>query len=90
MHKSDLELRSLIIDPSVYRLLTYIIKASSKHNRIMQFSQSNLITKKEFKQYYYLKQLDMRFNGLCEIISNAVIADDFMGDNVQYVKFLKH
>ena len=88
MHKSDLELRSLIIDPSVYRLLTYIIKASSKHNRTMQFSQSNLITKKEFKQYYYLKQLDMRFNGLCEIISNAVIADDFMGDNIQYVKFM--
>lgn len=52
----------------------------------MHFSQSELIGSDEFKQYANLNTFVVRFNGLCELICNSVIADDLMGSKDRLLK----
>lgn len=45
----------------------------------VQFSQSSILKEEDLLKYDKLKSLNRKYHGLCELISNYVVSEDFLG-----------
>ena len=75
----ETSLRSLVDDDVSYSLLKLMLDLVSEREQKTDFNQAELTESDEFKTHDKLTPFMLRFNGLCELVSNAVIADDLMG-----------
>ena len=86
MNEIESSLRALVADEASFNLLKFMVKLVDERNSHIGFSQGSLIDSNEFEQHDKLKLFMLRFDGLCELISNSVIADDLMGATDQVLK----
>ena len=81
MNEMELALSKLVRDEGTFNLLKLILSMKTKApaKLAVDFAQINLINSNEFKKFDTLKPFILRFNGLCELVSNCVIANDLLG-----------
>ena len=80
MDEIEVKLSSLLADEASYRLLLLMLQKTARRINFDQGADIlSPLRKDKSNQYEKLKALDFRFNGLCELISNCVIADNLMG-----------
>ena len=86
----DLEstLGQLILNDGTFELLKLIVQMNAHKSEKLSFNQSELIYSFEFQKFETLQSVVVRFNGLCELISNCVIANDLLGSHSQLNSFL--
>ena len=82
----ETSLRSLVDDDASFSLLKLMLNLVSEREQKTDFNQAELIQSDEFKTHDKLTPFMLRFNGLCELISNAVIADDLMGSKDHVIR----
>ena len=80
----ELKLRALISDETSFHLLKLVLElmGERKMGSTIPYDQSSVCDELDESypdQYCKLKSLKLRFSGLCELVSNAVIADNLMG-----------
>ena len=84
MRDIELSLRSIIRDEASYNLLRTMLNLlaarDADYDKVsVKFAQHDIVDSPEFKDYSHLKKFIFRYNGLCELICNAVLAEDLMG-----------
>lgn len=88
MNDIGIKLQTLISDDASFRLIKLILDIMQQKDSIAynQGDVINFIDAAKDTQYKKLKSLNLRFHGLCELVSNAVIADDLMGNSEQILR----
>jgi len=90
MHDIEVKLRTLISDEASFNVLKLILELMLRAQESkIAYSQEKIVNTartSEAQQYNKLKSLIIRFDGLCELISNNVIADNLMGNTDRIIR----
>ncbi|MCR9191425.1 MAG: hypothetical protein NXI01_02045 [Gammaproteobacteria bacterium] len=80
-YDSEIKLEQLAADDEQFNTLLAVacLMLPQETGFSQAFSQGNILGNRDLRPYNKLRSLNKKYNGLCEIISNYVIAEDLLG-----------
>ena len=87
-YDSEIKLEQLAADDEQFKTLLAVacLILPQEMGFSRTFSQGTILEHRDLKPYNKLKSLNRKYKGLCEIISNYVIAEDLLGSPDEIIR----